>query len=161
MVPATEMPVIIAVTVIMKSVVEMPVVRAPRVPVRRVITPVPRGVPTDITRVINISYKRPVCHHIDCYPCSSGVTRIRSPGVIVIVYWFNNIIPSIQSLIADKLYLNSSVTVLLNRKNSDILSFVPVHCDTQYYVVDITVNIVIHCYIINHIVSIQVKVIDL
>jgi hypothetical protein len=68
MVPSVVIPVIIAVIVIMISVVVMPVVRAPRVPVRRVIAPIPRGVPGDITRVINISYKRPVCHHVDCDP---------------------------------------------------------------------------------------------
>jgi hypothetical protein len=68
MVPTTVVPVIVTVIVIMISVVEMPVVRAPWVPVRRVITPVPRGVPAYISRIINISYKRPVRHHIDCDP---------------------------------------------------------------------------------------------
>jgi hypothetical protein len=68
MVPAVVIPVIIVVIVIMISVVVMPVVRAPRVPVRRVITPVPRRVPADIIRVIDISYKRPVSHHVDCDP---------------------------------------------------------------------------------------------
>jgi hypothetical protein len=95
MVPAVIIPVIISVIVIMISVVEMPVVRAPWVPVRRVKTPVPRGVPADIIRVINISYKRPVGNHVDSDPRSSGVTRIISSGIIVIVNRFNNIIPAI------------------------------------------------------------------
>jgi len=118
-------------------------------------------VPCNIAGIINVSYKGPVSHYVYIHPDSSvsGISRIIGPCIVIVVYRFYNIIPSVEGLIADQLYLNSSIAEFLDRKNSQILIFVTVQRCPQYNIVDISVDIVVDCNVVNKVVPVKVKVV--
>jgi hypothetical protein len=68
MVPVMIVAVIMMVPVIMVSVVVVPVVRSPRTPVGRIVTPVPAGMPDGIAGKVNEPYQRPCGNFIWCGP---------------------------------------------------------------------------------------------
>ena len=102
-VTAMVMTVILVITVVMISVVEVPVIRSPWMPVRRVIAPIPVGVPGNIGGQINIPYYWPCCNLIICGSDNGNISSV-IPGIsgvgrlickLLVKNWLNNIIPSI------------------------------------------------------------------
>lgn len=109
-VPVAVVPVINREKVVMIPVIVMVVVRSPWAPVFRVITPVPRRVPYRVAGVVYVPDNRPcsnlnVCSPDDLNfvaPVISGIPRVWR----LIVDWLHYVIPSIECLVADKLYLH-------------------------------------------------------
>src|SRR5665648_22027 len=115
----------------MISVVVVPVVRSPGIPVVRVEAPVPVRAPNHISGPVDKSYHRPGSDFIICggyhraicpVLCIAPVTGVGCLGV----YGLHDIIPAVEIRIAYELYLYLSVTELLNGEDSHILVFVPV-----------------------------------
>ena len=97
------MTVIMVIPVVMVSVVEMPVIWPPRMPVGRVIAPVPGGVPCHIGGQVNKPYYRPCCNLIIGGSDNCNITGITPGisgigcliGILLIINWLNNIVPAI------------------------------------------------------------------
>ncbi len=76
------------------------------------------------------------------------------------VYRFNNVIPSVKSLVTYQLYPDFAVAKLFNGKDCHVLRLVPVENRTKYNCVILPVDIVRHSKIIDVTVIVQVEVID-
>jgi len=88
----------------------------------------------------------------------SHVARIWSRSVFGVV-GFNNVVLSVKQLVANQLYLNGTVVKLLNSKYGYVLCFTLIDCNPQNNVVHISIDIVIHHDVIDHVVAIQVEVV--
>jgi hypothetical protein len=91
----------------------------------------------------------------------AGITHIA--GIwrfcILCIIGFYNVILTVKQFIANQLYLNRSVAEALHGKNSNILGFMLIECNTQYNGVKIAFSVIKNHYIIDQIVSVQVKII--
>ena len=164
----TVMRIVMVVKIGMVTIIGMPVKRTPWIPVGRIITPIPRRVPANVTRAIDVS---------DYWPCSNLISSYRNrnrssiiacipnvPGVwsfhAICINWFNNVVSAIKRFITNKLNTNGFITVTFNSEHCNVLCFVSVKCGTQNDGVNITISIVHHHDVINQIVTIQVEVIN-
>ena len=147
------------------SVVEVPVVGSPGPPVDRVVTPVPRGAPADVVRIVYEPDHRPGSDFIICGSYHGNIVSVDGPATVAgircfSIYGFNDVVSSVKRLIADELYLYRSVAELLHGEDCHILVFVAVEGCTQHYVVNIAVDIVGDSQVINHVVAVEVEVVD-
>jgi len=165
LVPVTVVSIVVRIPVVVVTVVVVPEERLPGTPVDRVVTPVPTGAPYDVAWTVDKPDDRPGCYlivgggdngHILPLDGPSFVTGIRRLSIV----WFNNVIPSVKSFVTDKLYLDLAVTKLLNGEYCHILELVAVKHRTDYYCVDIAVDIIGHSQIIYITIVVQVKVVD-
>jgi len=85
------------------------------------------------------------------------IARVRS----LIIYRFNYVIPSVKSLVADKLYAYLSVGFLHYSENSHILVFPWIYGNLKHYEMYVAIDIVNHLYIIYITITIEVKVINI
>ena len=115
----------------MISVVVVPVVRSPGVPVCGVVAPVPVRAPYNVCGSVDESNQRP-CANFDirgCYHCIVSpvpdVAIVPGIGCLGIVR-LDDVIPSIQVRVTDQLNLDLSVTELLDSKDCQVLVFIPV-----------------------------------
>ncbi len=164
-IPVTVVRVVGGVPVVVVTVVVVPVQRSPGPVVDRVVPPVPVGAPYYVARAVDETDHRPCSYfivgggnHRDIFPldCPAPVARV---GCLSID-GFNNVIPSVKSLVTDKLYLYLTVAQLLNGEDCHILVFVAVKNRTHYYSVHIAVGVVCYGQIIHIPVIVQVEVVD-
>jgi len=134
MIPMAIMRVIIVVKVPVIAPVRVPVIRAPWIPIGRIISPVPGGMPANITGTIDKPDDWPGsnlvsgnCHwRWSCYYYgTSHVTGIGS-FLTVGINGFNNVIFAVQRFVTNKLYPGCPVVEALNSENGYILCFIPV-----------------------------------
>jgi hypothetical protein len=94
-----KMGVIIVIPVVMITVVEIPVIWSPRMPVFGVIAPVPCRMPYHIVGHVNKPYYRPVTNLIISCPDNGDIPGISGVGCFIgkllSVDRFNNIVPAI------------------------------------------------------------------
>lgn len=161
---SVEMTVVFREPVVVISVVVMPVVGTPGVPVYRVVSPVPGGAPYYIVGHVYEPYYRPCGNFNVSGPyncrivpvCPSGITGIGCLGIIGFYY----VIPSVKCFVTYKLYLYRTVAETLNGEYGYVLTFVPVENCLKHNCMNIPVNIVKDLYIIDVIIVIQVKIVD-
>jgi len=164
--------VIVGIAVVMVTIVIMPVVRTPGTPPVRVVTPVPGRMPNHIGGQKDEPHQRPCSHLVGCHPVYHhglsfyipGVTRITRIGCFIvsvgIIIGFNDIVFTIQGLIADQLDTNLVIGFTLNIEDGHVLVFTGIDGHLQYDHVNIPVSIIDHPYVVDPVVSVQVKVID-
>jgi len=149
----------------MISVVVVPVVRSPGVPVCWVVAPVPVRAPYNVGGSVDESYQRP-CANFDV---SCGYHCIVSPvfAVAIVsgigclgVVRLDNVIPPVQIRVADQLYLHLSVTKLLDSEDCKVLVFVPVECGSQHNRMNVAVNKILDHDVVDKIIVVKVEVID-
>ncbi|GET27015.1 hypothetical protein NT017_33440 [Prolixibacter sp. NT017] len=66
MIPMAVMGIIVVVKVAVITVVSMPVIRAPRIPIGRIMSPSPGGMPANIPGKVNKPDDWPGCHFVGC-----------------------------------------------------------------------------------------------
>ena len=164
LVPVTVVSVVVRIPVVVITVVMVPVEWSPGMPVNRVVTPVPVGAPDYVVRTVDEPDYRPGCYLV-VGGCNNshivpldGAARITRVGRFRIV-WFYDVIFAVKSLITYKLYLNLSVSKLLNGENCHILVLVAVKNRTEDYRVDIPAGVIRNSQVIDIPVVVQVEVV--
>jgi len=167
MVPNPEMGIIMIVAVVAGII--MPVPGTPRIPVNRIITPVPSRTPGDISGIENKPDQRPGCNLIRGGPYNRNrggtsvparIAGIRGLPFLIGINRLDNIIFTVKLLIPDELYPDRLVTETFNSEDGHILEIIPVQGNAEHDIVDIPVYVVLYLNIIHQIIPVQVKIID-
>jgi hypothetical protein len=112
-VPVSVMGVVMVMPMIMIPVVIMPIVGSPGSPVSGIISPIPGGPPDHISGMIDKSDQWPGCNIIIRCGNNIYIIPVNFPGITRIggfgIYWFNNIIRPVKSLVSDQLDLHCAV----------------------------------------------------
>jgi hypothetical protein len=86
-------------------------------------------------------------------PCVSRIARFGIDG-------FYNIIRSVERLIPDQLNLHGSVRQVLHHENGYVLLLITIQGRAKNDTVNIPINIIRNCNIINEVVTIHIQIID-
>ena len=149
----------------MITVVVVPVVRPPGIPVCGVITPVPVRAPYNIGGTVDESDQRPCANFNIC--CGDhgvvspviGIAPVAGIDCLSVVRLDDVIFP-VQIRIAYQLYLHLSVTELLDSENGQVLVLISVESGAQNNRVYITVYIILNCDVVDKVVVVQVEIVD-
>jgi hypothetical protein len=134
MVPMAIMRKIVVVKMAVITIVSMPVIRAPRIPIGRIMSPSPDGMPANIPGKVNKPDDWPGCHFVGCdydrrwighYYRISHVARIGC-FLTISINGFDNVVFAIKRFVTNKLYPGCPVVEALNSENCNILCFIPV-----------------------------------
>jgi hypothetical protein len=152
------------VPVIVVPVIVVPVVGPPRAPVGWVIPVVPVRPPNNIPGMVNIADHRPGCNFIIGGCDHLYISPVGLPGVARIgrfgVDRFDDIVTSVQRLVANQLDLNSTVTQFFNYKNGNVLLLILVQGGTKHNGMHFSVWIVCNSDVIDVVIAVQVQVVD-
>jgi hypothetical protein len=166
--------VIVRIPVVMVAIIVMPVIGAPGMPVVRIITPVPGRMPchvggqeheTDQWPGCDLDGRNPIYHnrlsvHYSCSACISRIGRLTGIPAVRIVIGFNDIVLSIQGLISDQLDPDLITGITLHNEDSNVLVLADIDGYLQDDDMHILVGLVNDPYIVDIIVSVQIKVVD-
>ncbi len=150
---------------VVESVVVMPVMGPPGLPVHGIVPVAPGRTPYYVSRTVDIPYNRPDSHFIiggrnhpgpGMSACITGISRIRPFGID----GFDDVVLSIQGLIADQLDQHGAIPEFFDHENGHILVFLFIEGHSKYDIVDILFCKVEDHDVIYIAVAIQVKVID-
>jgi hypothetical protein len=134
MIPMAVMGIIVVVKVTMITVVSMPVIRAPRIPIGRIMSPSPDGMPANIAGTIDKPDDWPGCNFVGCHYNrrwavydygTSHVTRI-GRFMTICINRFNDVVFAVERFVTNQLYPGCPVVEALNGENGYVLCFIPV-----------------------------------
>ncbi len=121
--------------------------------------------PADVEWVVDEPDHRPGSDFIVCGSYHGHVVSVDCPALVagircLCIYRFYYIVSSVQRFITDKLNLHCPVADLLYGEDCDILLLVAAESRTQHYRMHITISVVGDGYVVNHVVAVEVKVVD-
>ncbi len=152
-----------------ESVVIIPVIRPPGVPVSRPVTPIPGRAPGDVPRGEDEPDQRPGSYlHVggsdDFHPLTplspAGIAGVGGLPILIVVDRFDDVIPAVEVFVANQLNGHGTIVITFNGEDGHILVFAVIEGHPQHDVVDLAIGVVGDGDVVNQSVPIQVEVVD-
>src|SRR5690554_2983344 len=145
-IPRAIIGIVVWVPVVLISVVIMPVMGCPRIPVAGIVTPIPRGEPRTIAWRVYVHNRRPLSNLV--VGCANGIIVVIGRGVVIGIsrvcrvgrfgiVGLNNVVLTVKHLIAYELNHNRPIGLFFGNNNRHILLLVFININPKHNIMHI------------------------